>query len=130
MKTHKQKQYEEMRKAMTLKNRKLDYEKRWEDFFKKADDDRPFGFDEIPWPKPVASRNKDGGVVKKLVAEMLEISTFTISEEDKERERRLEIKRWHPDKVMQKIKVKPEDAEFVHFLVKELAQALNSMKPA
>ena len=122
---------------MTLKNKKLDYERRWEAFFKDdRDDERRYGFDEIPWPmtnieKPDVGGGGGGGggeAVKKMVVEMLEISTFTVGESDKERERRLEIKRWHPDKVMQKIKVKPEDAEVVALVVKEIAQALNSMK--
>jgi len=129
----KRKQYEEMRRVMTLKNRKLDYERRWEAFFKEDSNqgDRRYGFEEIPWPKIPEERPNKGETsrIKKLVTEMLDISTFTVSAEDKERERRLEIKRWHPDKVMQKIRVKEEDADMVALVVKELAQALNSLRP-
>ena len=129
----KRKQYEEMKRTMMLKNNKLDYERRWDEFFKndndKGGDRRLYSFNELPWPKPFNDKIADGEAVRKLVREMLDISTFTVGDEEKERERRLEIKRWHPDKVMQKINVKPEDAEFVALVVKELAQALNSLKP-
>jgi len=129
----KRKQYEEMKRTMMLKNNKLDYERRWDEFFKndndKGGDRRLYAFNELPWPKPFSDKITDGEAVRKLVREMLDISTFTVGDEEKERERRLEIKRWHPDKVMQKINVKPEDAEFVALVVKELAQALNSLKP-
>merc|ERR1711974_583383 len=122
----KQKQYDEMKRVTRLKNQKLDYEKRWETFFEINKEDRLFSFDELPWPKPLETKSaEDDGVSKKWVAEMLEISTFTVSDEDKERERKLEIKRWHPDKVMQKIKVRAEDADSVARAVKELAQALS-----
>ena len=116
-----------MRRMMKSKNNKVDYERRWEEFFKAESRDRKF--EEIPWPKKMKEKKSEGEERRKMVEEMIEIATFTVREEDKERERKLEIKKWHPDKVMQKINVKEADAEFVALVVKELAQALNSLKP-
>jgi len=122
----KHKQYEEMRRLLKLKDAKLDYEKRYEEFF--ADSDRVVSLEDIPWLKRV--RGKDSVEdVGKLVQDMIEICTWTVERADKDKERKVQIKRWHPDKVAQKIRVNKDDEEIVSRVVKELSQALNLMKP-
>ena len=134
----KRRRYDEMKRVMTLKTAKLDYERRWETFFQLDDEEEEkrktgdYSFDQLPWPKKIEAKTTEPEAIRRLVAEMTQISTFVMDEEAKdakERERRLEMKRWHPDKVAQKMRVRPEDAEFVAWIVKELAQMLNAMKP-
>lgn len=117
--------YEQMKRIMKLKTAKLDYERRWSEFAEK-DRDTSWRFDQLPWPVEVREKDRSRD---QQVKEMVEVCTWTVNEEDREQERRQQIKRWHPDKVMQKLTIVKEDSQFVFALVKQLVQSLNALKP-
>ena len=114
------KRYEENQKKAQQnfkRHKKGVYEKKWDELSTKALE-KPLCFSDIPWP------------FKNNVSEMEDFLFHDITSIDTRKKLlRDQIKRWHPDKFVQKFgnHVVPEEKEHVFLIVKQVSQELNNL---